>query len=66
MKTNPTNQSNFGSQYSRRMISIYADLLSKRSLAIILLLAFLIVALVYLATAFFRKPNQFPMSLCRP
>lgn len=54
MKTNVSAQSAFGPQFSRRMIAVYADLLSKRALAVILLLAFLLVALVYLATAFLR------------
>ena len=57
MKTSQTNDAPLGSQYSRRMISIYADLLSKRSLAAILLMAFLIVTIVYIATAFLRNIN---------
>lgn len=55
MKTSTSKPTPFGSQYSRRMISVYADLLSKRSLASILCVAFLIVALVYVSTAFLRR-----------
>ena len=59
MKTGDTG--NPQTQFSRRMITIYADLLNKRSLASIICIAFLIVVLVYLATAFVRKIYKFQM-----
>lgn len=66
MKTSSKKNHALGSQYSARMVSIYADLLNKRFLAGLLCLALVFILTIYLISLYLRRIYEFLRSSSRP
>lgn len=59
MKTTSKKNHALGPQYSARMVTIKADLLTKRSLTGLLCLALAFIMIIYLISLYLRKFDQF-------